>query len=153
MSRIQARELAFKLIFAVQFNNEDDAKDSNINFVRENESIKINENSIEDFFVENELNEIEEKDFCLSIVNSFLENKAKIEDIINRNIVGYKVSRVYKCDLAILKMALAEMLAFQYDYKIVIDASIEIAKKYSEEKSYKFIHSVLGKIIKEIYNE
>ena len=45
------------------------------------------------------------------------------------------------------------MLAFQYDYKIVIDASIEIAKKYSEEKSYKFIHSILGKIIKEIYNE
>ena len=55
--------------------------------------------------------------------------------------------------MAVLQLAVAEMLMKKYDYQIVVNEAVELAKKYSDEKNYKFVHSVLSKIIKEIYSE
>lgn len=153
MSRIQSRELAFKLIFDYQFNVNIN-NECNVDFIKIDDKISLNDESLKNIFTDNNvsLND-EDLDFCKSLVNTYLNNQSKIDNIVESNISGYNINRVYKCDLAILKLAVAELLAYDYDYKIVINASIEIAKKYSDDKSYKFVHSVLSKIIKELYNE
>ncbi|MBQ8749115.1 MAG: transcription antitermination factor NusB [Clostridia bacterium] len=151
MSRIQARDLAFKLIFSMEFTNSNE--DLDINFIRSNNEITFNEDSLNILFDENEISADSDKEFCLALTNAYLNNKNKIDDLLQKHVTGYSVKRVYKCDLAILKLAIAEMMSFDYDYKIVINEAVELAKKYSEEKSYKFVHGVLSKVVKELFNE
>lgn len=158
MSRIQAREFAFKVIFSSQFNlpNEaviNDKEDNKSFFEVINGCLQTNELAINSFLDENALSHEDDKTFFYEIINSFTANKEQIESIINKNISTKKFNDVYKSDRAILQLAVAEMLMNKYDYKIVINQAVELAKKYSDEKNYKFVHSVLSKIIKEIYSE
>ncbi len=158
MSRIQAREFAFKIIFSLQFNfpsesainNEDEGKNF---FKLVNGNLQLNELAINDFLNENALSQEDDKTFFYDIINSFISNKEQIENIINRNVSANKFKAIYKSDMAVLQLAVAEMLMKKYDYQIVVNEAVELAKKYSDEKNYKFVHSVLSKIIKEIYSE
>ena len=59
-----------------------------------------------------------------------------------------KSDRVYKVDLALLCEALTEINYLDTPYKIAINEVVELAKKYSTEKSSKFINGVLSSIIR-----
>lgn len=156
MSRIQARELAFKVIFSMQFDAErlDEKAVNNLNYIiMEDDTLKVNEDAINSLIQESELSQDSDVTFLYSLINSYINNFNTIKEILNKCIEGYKLSRVYKCDMAVLELAISEMLLKEYDYKIVINEAVELAKKYSEEKSYKFVHGVLSKVVGVLYNE
>ena len=90
MTRKEERELAFTLIFEKIFNEE----------------LDINE--IVDNAVEARL--IEENTFAFSLAQLTYENISEIDSIINENAVGWKVGRLPKVSLAILRLALCEIL-------------------------------------------
>lgn len=74
------------------------------------------------------------------------EIDAKISEFLN---TSWTIERINKVSLSILRSSTYELL-FQSDTepKIVIDEAVEIAKKYGEDGSFKFINAVLDKISK-----
>ena len=126
--RALARELAFQLIFERLF-----VKD---NF------------SDEEFFVS--LKKEEDINFAKEILTSFENNRQQIKDTISSHLVGYEIDRVYKVDLAILCEALTEILFIKTPYKIVVNEAVELAKKFSTEKSSKFVNGVLSSVLKSL---
>ena len=78
-------------------------------------------------------------------------HKEEIDNIIKSNLDKWNFERIAKTDLAILRTAVAEMLYLDYIPSVVsINEAVELSKKYSEDKAYKFVNSVLGKIKSEV---
>ena len=62
---------------------------------------------------------------------------------------GYTINRLFKIDLAIITLAVIELKFIKENPKeVVINEAIELAKKYSTEKSPRFINGVLADIVK-----
>ena len=61
----------------------------------------------------------------------------------------WKLSRISKMDLAILKLAIYEIKFSDVPYKVSINEAVELAKKYGEDKSKNFVNGVLASIVKE----
>ncbi len=78
---------------------------------------------------------------------NFIKNYKKIDNLINEYSSDWKINRIAKIDIAIMRLAITEML---YDENIPVSVSIneaiELCKKYSNEDSHKFINGILGNI-------
>jgi N utilization substance protein B len=100
-------------------------------------------------FLENYEGDIKEID--LTYVKQALigieNNKEAIDKIITENLHNWKLDRVPKVNLSILRLATYELL---YDEQVpravVINEALEITRRYSDEKSVSFINGVLDKI-------
>lgn len=63
---------------------------------------------------------------------------------------AWKIERLSKVDLSILRLALIELSEIEeIPYKVVINEAVELAKKYGSDKSPAFIHGVLGAYLRE----
>ena len=79
------------------------------------------------------------------IVAGFTDKCNEIDEIISSNSKSWKLERIAKVDLAILRLALYEILYMDdIPQKVTINEAIELAKKYSAEKSYQFVNGLLG---------
>lgn len=96
------------------------------------------------------LGEIEEvRDYAIKIVKTFIENREKIDNNIKKHSRGWDVGRLIKIDRDILRIAITEILFFEdVPAGVSIDEAVEIAKKYSEPESSKFINGILGQVVK-----
>ncbi|MCR1934190.1 transcription antitermination factor NusB [Clostridium tepidum] len=143
MNRRKSREVAMKLLFQTTLNGENleealeilrDVRDSN-------EDIK-----------EKDYESIDLKDVDINYVKRIIKgienNREKIDEKIKGNLKNWKIERLSKVDLSILRLCTYE-LNFEEDIpsKVSINEAIELAKKYSGEKSATFINGVLGKMI------
>lgn len=135
--RKTAREVAFMLIYEGLFNKERDVEFSFDAFIAENEVFGNNALTSED------------ENYVKQLVCLYEANKEHIETIINNNIFGYEPERLYKIDMALLKLAVAEIYHYKTPSAIVVNEVLEISKKYSTEKSARFINGILGSILKE----
>lgn len=102
-------------------------------------------------FVENE--EILKSDLDLAYIKAGLlgieENKEKLNSLIEAQLVKWKLNRISKVNLSILRISVYEMLfAEDVPGKVSINEAIELCKKYSDNKSVSFINGVLDKIYK-----
>ena len=127
--RREARELAFKLIFENEFNN----VDVELSFMSE--------------FEEREMS-AEDRDFALTLFKLSVENKEEIENLISQKIVGYEFNRLYKVDVALLKLAVSEVKYYkETPTAVVVNEVLELSKKYSTDNSAKFLNGVLGALV------
>lgn len=80
----------------------------------------------------------------------FCDNREAIDGAIERNIKGWRIGRLSKVDLSILRLAVCEIL-FMPDIpgSVACNEAVELAKKYADKKSSAFINGVLASIIKE----
>ena len=79
------------------------------------------------------------------------EHHEEIDKKIEDNLDNWKFERIAKAELAILRTAVAEMLYVEsIPVSVSINEAVELAKKYGDERSYKFVNSVLGKVAKSI---
>jgi N utilization substance protein B len=78
------------------------------------------------------------------------EHLADIDAVISAASDNWKIGRIAKVDLAILRLATAEMLYTgakgAIPHKVSINEAVEIAKKYAGDKSPSFVNGVLGKV-------
>jgi len=125
MKRTDERELAFKTIYSKFFNPSAEGD------VLDNADPKGLE-------------------FTSQILSQFAEHYTEINDIISANLKGYTIERVYKIDLAILILAVIELKFIKNPKEVVINEAVELAKKFSTEKSPKFINGFLATIVKEL---
>lgn len=127
MSRRTCRDSLFKLIYQHLFNKE----------LVANEAL--------DSIAENM--DIEDQKYVLNNYNGIVENYESLTKTIADATQGYKIDRIYKVDLAILLEAVYEIEYLKEPAPVVINEVVEIAKKYSNEKSPSFINGVLSKIV------
>lgn len=137
MSRKAARELVMKMIFQMDLSNS--TSQEIITMIEE----------------ENELKDLEEqKEYIFDCIKGVETNKSKIDEYIEKYSKGWKINRIAKVDLAIMRLAIYEMLNREdVPNAVAIDEAIELAKRYGGDNSPAFINGILGNIIKEIGNE
>ena len=132
MNRSQKREFAFKLLYQIEVQKE------------------INEEAINLYLENNEIVDEEAREYISNIANGINDNLQTIEEMIEKNIKEeWKIERISKINLALLKLAIYEINYSKLPYKVVINEVVELAKKYGEESSQSFINGVLASIIKE----
>ena len=78
----------------------------------------------------------------------------EIDKLIADNLDKWSFDRVAKTDLAIMRVAVAEMLYLDsIPRSVSINEAVKLCKKYSDDGSYRFVNSVLGKIGKSLDSE
>lgn len=78
-----------------------------------------------------------------------LTNLTAIDQAISSAAPDWPLKNINKIDLAVLRVATAELLSGDTPPKVVIDEAVEIAKQYGSENSSSFINGVLGTILKQ----
>ena len=97
--------------------------------------------------------EINITEYFSRVYESVRDNLSEIDDLINQYSVKWKTTRMPAVDLAVLRLAVAEMkYAKDIPVSVSINEAVNLAKKYSTENSSRFINGVLGKAAKEIEN-
>lgn len=131
MTRREAREQAFILIFEKSFNTEAGI-DEILDLARELELIDNNE-------------------FLESLVRKTCEMQQEIDEHISNNSRGWKINRIAKVPLAIIRLALAEILYFEdVPAGVSINEAVELAKKYSNPEDASFINGLLGTVARSL---
>ena len=134
MKRSAIRELTFRLVYSLEIQKTDDL-----------------EEQIELYLECNEVNEEEAKEYIKDAIKGIDEHKEEIESLIEKNLkADWKIERISKIDLSLLKLAIYEIKYKEIPYKVAINESLELAKKYGEETSKNFINGILASIVKEI---
>lgn len=79
---------------------------------------------------------------------TILSQKDRIDDHIQKAAPDFPINKINKVDLAILRLAVFELLVEKKEPpKVIIDEAIELAKEYGGETSPAFINGALGNII------
>ena len=88
-------------------------------------------------------------EFTKKILDNFAKHYSEISETINSILKGYTIDRIFKVDLAILVVAIIELKYIKENPKeVIVNEAVNLAKKYSTDKSPKFINGVLADIIK-----
>ncbi len=154
MNRRKSRELVMKLLFQMTINKED-FKDV-ISNLKENIELDNKELQITGIGTNDELDpeSIDLKDidmeYVIRILKGVQENREVIDNEIENHLINWKFSRLSKIDIAILRVCTYEFLyEKEIPENVSINEAIELAKRYSADKSAPFINGVLGSMIKE----
>lgn len=132
MNKSTIRELTFKLIYSLEIQKSFEDEDMELYF----EDMQLNDEKVK--------NQIKED------VNSIIKNKDELLEQISNNLKSdWKLERISKVNIALLKLAIYEMLYKRIPYKVVINEVVELAKKYGEDASSSFINGVLATVVKE----
>jgi N utilization substance protein B len=127
MTRREEREQAFCLVFEASFN-----EFQNIDALLE---------------TANEYKEIEITGYIRKALNGVTLHLKEIDDLIEANAKGWKVTRISKVSLAILRLAIFEVLFNKnVPENVAINEAVELAKTYDTDEAPPFINGVLGAI-------
>lgn len=100
-------------------------------------------------FIDNYEGDIKELDltYIKKALIGIENNKEAIDEAISSNLQNWKIERISKVNLTILRLATYEIL-FDEDVprSVAINEALEITRKYSDEKSVSFVNGVLDKI-------
>lgn len=132
MSRKISRELGMKMVYQMDMTKE---------YTNEKVEEFIGEHSHENF----------DSQYLVDLGNKIIENKEYIDSIISTHSTKWKINRIAKVDLSILRVAIAEIKYMDnIPFKVAINEGIELAKRYSDDESTKFINGLLGSAINDL---
>ena len=134
MKRSAIRELTFRLIYSLEIQKVEDL-----------------EEQIELYIQCNDIEDDDAKEYIKDSILGIKENNIEIQGLIEKNLkADWKIDRISKIDLSLLKLAIYEIKYKQIPYKVAINESLELAKKYGEETSKNFINGILASVVKEM---
>ncbi len=140
MKRSEIRENVFRLVFCGEFHDRDELMEQVDRYFEEaavpdEEEVCLPVADAEDRSV------ITDRFFCVH------ERIPEIDEKINEIATGWKTDRIGKAELAILRLAVYEML---YDedvpVKVAINEAVELAKKYGGDDAPAFVNGILAKL-------
>lgn len=130
MKRSEIRENIFKLVFCGEFHSAQEIP----------EQVQIYFEDLPDVTEE-------EHDYMVKKFDCIKERVGEIDDRLNGVAQGWKTGRMGKAELAILRLAVYEML---YDeevpVKVAINEAVELAKKYGGDDSPSFVNGILARL-------
>ena len=93
------------------------------------------------------LEQLEDKSkFVNNLVNGVMEHRVEIDELANKYLEDWDLSRLGFTDQAIIRMGIYEILWTDTPDVTCIDEAIELSKEYSDEKVCKMINGVLDKV-------
>ena len=130
MTRKMAREEAFILIFEKAFND----------------------NSTEEILeLAKEVRDLEPDEYIEKVFFGVFQNVDEIDALIAEKAVGWKLSRISKTALSVLRLAIYEIKFFEdIPNSVSINEAVELAKKYATKEDSSFINGILSTIVKEL---
>lgn len=132
MNISKMREYAFMLIYELEIKKE------------------FSEENLEIFLSNNNIGDKKARKYIRKTVRGIKAHEPELEEIISNWLKPkWSLDRVSKINVALLKVAVYEMLYAKVPYKVAINEVVELAKKYGEENSAMFINGVLANIVKE----
>ena len=132
-SRRQGRTLAFQVLFGLGF----DPQEGETNVRRAfNRNPAVEECELE-----------EARSFASQLVQGVCDNLADIDRIIGKHSDHWKIGRIGKVELAILRLSLFEILhRSDIPLKVAINEAIELAKGFGDENSRSFVNGILDAV-------
>lgn len=129
MNRVKARRMAFEMIFEYGFKK----------------------HSAEDILVLRRSEDTELDDYSVAMLIT-CENKAReIDALIEKNSVGWTVQRMSHVTVAVLRLAVCELLcADDIPTGVTVNEAVELAKNFEGEECSAFVNGVLGAIVKQL---
>ena len=129
MKREEIREMTMQVVYQMDVMGDFDYR--NISLITENEQIQKEKQALQ----------------TLDVIR---DHRDEIDEMIDSHSDRWKTNRMGKTDLAIFRIAVAEICYMDaIPDSVSIDEEVKMAKKYGEDRSYAFINSVLGKIAKD----
>ncbi|MDR1060006.1 MAG: transcription antitermination factor NusB, partial [Clostridiales bacterium] len=128
MSRKMSREFSMQMLFQMEIQKEDRGEQLLTAF-EESES------------------EFSQKDraYIENVVSGVFENLPGIDGLIEKNAKGWKLQRMSRIDLSILRLCLYEiMYRDDIPFTVSVNEAVELAKKYGTEDSASFINGILS---------
>jgi len=156
-NRSLSRELAFKFLFNLESTNPEYITK---NWQEESsimESLNDNLNNFYNSFVESDAehpnnhltNEI--KVLAEIMIVGVIKNNSLIETSLKKSIKKWKIEKLNKTDLIILKLACFEIKYYsETPIKVALNEAIKLAKNFGEQNSPSFINGILDNVAKEI---
>jgi N utilization substance protein B len=133
MNRSAIRELTFRLIYSQEIQKSEDIDEQ-----------------IELYLEANEITDESAIEYIKDVVKGIKNNQEEIEKKIQKNLkADWKIERISKVDLSLLKLAIYEIKYKEIPYKIIINEVVELSKQYGEEQSKNFVNGILASIVKE----
>ena len=86
----------------------------------------------------------EDVTFASDLLAGVVSQKEDLDKIVGELSRAFKLSRIYRPDLAALEMALYEMRNMDTPHPVVINEAVSIIKKYSTEKSVSYVNGILA---------
>lgn len=88
--------------------------------------------------------------YAETLLTGIIEHKSKIDELISEKSRNWKINRMSPVDLSLLRIGAFELCFSDGDVppRVVIDESIELAKKYGGTDSPSFINGILDEIFK-----
>ncbi|MEG2175052.1 MAG: transcription antitermination factor NusB [Oscillospiraceae bacterium] len=128
MKRREAREAAFLLIFEKSFRREEMSE--LIDIAIEGRSLELD-------------------DYARHLVDRTEERLEEIDDAISEHLSRWKLERLPRVTLAVLRMAICELDDFpDIPLRVTINEALELAKRYGTEEDASYINGVLGSYVK-----
>ena len=94
--------------------------------------------------------EDEEKKYFDTVTTGIAEHKQEIDKMILSKLKNWTIERIFKIDLAVLRLAAYEIVYFEnMPPKVAVNEAVELAKKYGNDASSTFVNGVLREIIKD----
>ncbi len=135
MNRGEVREKMMQLVFQMEARNE---------FTQ-----KIKKEHFKHF--EGWMNQ---RDYINEVFQNIKEHKDEIDEMIEKSSDNWKIQRMAKVDLAILRVATCEIMYMSgIPTSVSINEAVNLGKKYGTDESGKFINGILGVIAKSDYEK
>lgn len=131
MTRRQAREQAFTLIFEKSFHPE----------ITVEEIISA---AVEARYLQTD-------EFAVLLAKTVDEKQSEIDSMIEQNAIGWRKDRISRVSLSLLRLALCEMLYIEnVPTSVSINEAVELAKIYASQEDASFINGVLGTVSRQL---
>ena len=130
MTRKQAREEAFILIFEKNFS------DSSVEEILE---------------LAVEVRDLQPDDYIKNVFFGVFSKLEEIDAIISEKSVGWKIARISKTALSVLRLAIFEIKYFdEIPVSVSINEAVELCKKYATKEDASFVNGILSTIAKSL---
>lgn len=132
LGKRKVRKYAFELIFGYEFNKEESA-------------LSYYNTAYDNFVCEDD-----EEESVKAVFLGICDNVSDIDSVIGSHLNGWKITRLSRTILSLMRVSVYEMMYAKLPPAISINEAVELAKEYGEDGSASYINGVLNNIAKEL---
>ena len=135
--RRQGRERAFQVLYGCTFSSETDMGHVDKTF--------------RNFLVQQQGTSTAANDFAWELIQGVLQSKEDLDRIITSYSKNWRLERIAKIELTILRVAVFEML-YREDVpvKVAVNEGIELSKKFGDSNSKRFVNGILDGLLRAV---
>ena len=91
-----------------------------------------------------------ERDYMEKLVSGIEEHVGEIDSVVSDFAVDWKIERISRVDLAIMRVAIYEIKYASQPAGVAVNEALELARTYSTPEAVPFINGVLGSFIRSL---